>query len=624
MEKQMKNLPFFGEGMTLEALGENQWSLQATEPQARLHFGPSRAAGLALEGESLYTLCLTQKTRTIACNGNLWLLPEQDLGLQAVCLAGDGLKTASALEGGVQVCLEAGVYTLYTHTARPACDLMGRKLSLDFEGGGQLEITYVHFYWDSLVPMVLEQTDAKAYPLHEGYVVSTLGSTYSGTYPDVDHEFQCKGRLALHGEAEMTVVRRMMNLQFQLMREDPIGLWRNPCAVQPNGDREYHVRRNSLDNKENAEMFLVTGNVEILETAWLYYAATKDTSWLQKHIEVLEGAASLLEHLTDANGILWSDVFYEDQVIKDGAECMSAAMAAHGLSLLAQLERLLGREPRAAHFDQLSARIAEAMVRPLPEGFWDEEHQRFVDWIDRSGRVHDHIHLLGNCLPVAFGYASAKQAEAIEALMRTHFAEFQRFPTFLSPVIQDYTDSEIGDGGPYDLCAAGRYWCWDATYWSLLGRGDILGQQLRQVAVQAETDGYRMGERYDMNHVYYLDDKNWHGAAYYYEYPCVFLWVLAHEYLGLRAALDADVEIAPALDVFGSVRAEAWGIAYTCKEDSFAVENISGHPLTVRLELERLYRGKTLWMEGALLKPAETVVLQPAEVVTVMVQECRK
>ena len=47
----------------------------------------------------------------------------------------------------------------------------------------------------------------------------------------------------------------------------------------------------------------------------------------------------------------------------------------------------------------------------------------------------------------------------VDALIHRDLDEFQRFPTFLSSRSAEYTDSEIGDGGLYDLCAAGRCWC---------------------------------------------------------------------------------------------------------------------------------------------------------------------
>lgn len=629
-----ENLPFVFEDGAPAACGLRQegadaFALDVPAAGAALLADAFYAMGAHQTGEGLYCLCLTEKTAAIACNGKLWLLPQNgsDGAASAVCISGAGEKTAEKHGEKVRVCLAPGSYTATLHPARPVCDVMGKRLVLGFEGGEELETAYAHFYWGTMLPSVIEKTDATGYPVQEGYVVSTLRpDKYAGTYPDVDHEFQCKGRMALLGSCELAVVQRMMELQFKMMREDPAGLWRNPCAVQPDGTREYHVRRNSLDGTENAEMFLVTGNIEVLETAWLYFAATKNEAWLRAHIEDLEGAASLLEHLTDRNGRLWSDVFYEDQVIKDGAECMSAAMAAHGLQLLAALEKQLGRGEQESRFATLAARIAQAMVKPVPAGFWDEENHRFVDWVDRSGRVHDHIHLLGNCLPVLFGYATPTQARAVESLIGEYFDEFQRFPTFLSPCIADYRPDEMGTAGPYDLCAAGRYWCWDAAYWAQQGRGQVLRQQLHMVAAQAQTEGYYMGERYDMNHVYYQDDKNWHGAAYYYEYPCVFTWVLAHEYLGLRAGFDVDVELCPRLATHGKVVAEAYGVQYDYQPGVFTLTNIadgqagqSGQK-TFRLLLEGLYPGKKLLVNGSSLAPQQIHSLSAGQSLVVQVQ----
>ncbi len=591
--ESLYNLPFEMADGCLARKSESEFLLTVSNQSARLSFAPSHAAGVQRTGDAVYCLCVSQKTTEIRCNDRLWILPEQNTAGITVYIIGQGKKTARSHAAGVEVMLEPGEYTLMLYPARPVCNILGDTLSLVFEGGDVLEKTYACFYWDTLVPSVIEQTDAREYPVSAGYVVSTLQpGEYAGTYPDVDHEFQCKGRLALPGACELSVVERMMGLQFKMMREDPIGLWRNPCALQPGGAREYHVRRDSLDRRENAEMFLITGNVEILETAWLYYAATKNKVWLSAHIQDLEGAASLLEHLTDRNGKLWSDVYYEDQVIKDGMECMSAAMAAHGLQRLAELEGLLGRKDQVDRFRKLSQRIAGTLAKPLPDGFWDEKNLRFVDWIDRSGQAHDHIHLLANCLPVLFGYATKEQADAVKSLIQEHFDELQRFPTFLSPCIADYTPSEIGSGGPYDLCAAGRYWCWDSAYWASLGRGDVLLGQLIQVARQAETDKYRMGERYDMNHVYYQDDKNWHGAPYYYEYPCVFTWVLIHDYLGVSCGIDTDLVLSPLLTSFGTVRLDVHQLTYECAAGFFALWNQSNKARTFQVNLGALCSGE--------------------------------
>ena len=409
----------------------------------------------------------------------------------------------------VEICFdgeeEESSFTFYNGV--PYCDIMGNSISLDFENGEELEETIYQFYWRTLLPCVAERTAGAGYPVRDGYVVSTLQKeVYAGTYPDVDHEFQIKGRAAMADTFDLGLIRRMLELQLKLMAEDPEQLYRDPCALQPNGVREYHVRRNSRDLQTNAVMFLVTGNVEIIESAWLYLTASGDWEWLEKNKEGLENSLTLVEDCMDRQGRLWSDVYYEDQIIKDGRECMSAALAADAMRRMADLERRTGDFEKEKYYLKLEEKLARAMTADLPTGFWDRENGRFADWVDRNGVVHDHIHLLANELPVLFGYAKEDQKEAVQRLLEECSGQFQRFPTFLSARIQDYTDSEIGL--PYDLCAAGRYWCWDFAYWLSRGRKDILEQQLLTVCRQAKMDDYRMGERYDMNYIFIRMIKN--------------------------------------------------------------------------------------------------------------------
>lgn len=521
-------------------------------------------------------------------------------------------ETGTEPKAIVTVTVHGQTAALTSHAPRPHADVHGAEYVLDFPGGRELADALAGFYWGTMLPCVVERTRASAYPDWSGFVISTLADKYVGTYPDVDHEFQIKGRLAAGSALDLDVVRRMMELQLRLMREDPCGLWRDPCAVQPSGVREYHVRRNSLDGRENAVMFLVSGNVEIVESVWLYVARTKDMDWLRLNLDDLEGALSCVEGCIDPLGRLWSDVYYEDQVIKDGRETLAAALAMRSFELMAELERLLERDEQAERYSELAGKLRVAIAKPLPVGYWDEEHSRFVDWVDRSGLVHDHLHLLANELPVLFGAASPEQEKGVLDLLRREEREYQRFPSFLAARIADYTPSEIGDGGPYDLCAAGRYWCWDAAFWarrSGRGRGDVVLAQLRRVAEMGRRDGYVMGERYDMNHVYYKDGPPWHGAAHYYEYPCVFAWVLMIEYLGVRPTLGpADLRIAPRV-VGGpcSVTLNQWAyrLRYEyCPGDQetdgselpyFALQNLASASRVFELDLGALFpEGSTL------------------------------
>lgn len=111
-----------------------------------------------------------------------------------------------------------------------------------------------------------------------------------------------------------------------------------------------------------------------------------------------------------------------------------------------------------------------------------------MDWIDRQGVVHDHIHLLSNALSVTFGFNDPTRNDAVNAVIEQYDDVFQKFPSFVAAKIEDYTESEIGVGGPYDLCAAGRYWCHDAKYRREKADAALLKRQLERVAQQAGAD----------------------------------------------------------------------------------------------------------------------------------------
>ncbi len=197
-----------------------------------------------------------------------WVLPrEANASLPSWQIQGpDGCLLQVQVGQSARIEVQAEWVEVKRYESRPRADIFGKRYAFDFQNGALLEQACAAFYWDTLLPCVVERTRAAGFPTPDGFVLSTLApNSYGGTYPDVDHEFQVKGRLAAGSALDEDVVRRMLELQLRMMREDPEGLWRNPCAVQSDGQREYHVRRSSQDGSQNAVMFLLTGNVEILE-----------------------------------------------------------------------------------------------------------------------------------------------------------------------------------------------------------------------------------------------------------------------------------------------------------------------------------------------------------------------
>ncbi len=588
--QSMRNadLAISGEGLVVQRKDRNR--------PIEMTFAKCEALGVNREQDQWWVLPISPKTTEILAHTYLWVLPVDahssdhswELELH------DGEARATMTDAGLKVVVNTDRVTVHQAEARPHSDAFNHRFALTMAGGKELEDALAGFYWGTMLPLVVEKTMAAHFHYSDGYVLSTLKvSSYAGSYPAVDHEFQIKGRLAMGSPADLDIVKRMIELQFRLMEDDPEHLSRAPTSVQPDGQREYHVRRNSKDNRQNAAMFPLTGNIEIMEEAWHYYEATKDAAWLQSNIGKLEDAATWIQASIDKYDRVWSDVYYEDQVIKDGRVTQAQAFTAYAFGLLSRMESLTGRKEKEDYYASLSKRIAAALIEPLPLGYWDESSQRFIDWVDRNGWVHDHIHLLANTLPVTFGYATATQAEAVRRLVNENGAQFERFPSFLSADIVGYTTAEIGDGGPYDLSAAGRYWYWDAAFRESQGQNDLLLHQLQMVAAEGRKDNYFMGERYDMDYVYYIDGKNAHGAEQYYEYPNVFAAVLIAKLIGLTIPADADVEVAPHIPGYGSVvfGTPVYALSYSYGKDGFVLKNLSDQRRHFKVDLSALGAG---------------------------------
>ena len=559
----------------------------------KIVFKNCQGLGVQREENQWWVLPTNVTDTPVSANSALWVLPLEPMTKDHswhIDLHG-GSAIASRTETGLAVVLNAASVTLSKAEARPHSDPFGHRFSFKIDGGNELEDALAAFYWGTMLPSVVEKTMAADYPYSSGYVLSTLNvQSYAGSYPAVDHEFQIKGRIAMGTEADLDVVKRMIELQFKLMNDDPEQLHRSPTSVQPNGAREYHIRRNSKDNRENAAMFPFTGNIEVIEEAWHYYEARKDIPWLRLNIANLEHAAGWTLQSIDPYGRLWSDVYYEDQVMKDGRETQAQAFAAHTFQLLADMEKVLGRQDKATFYAGVSKKMADVLIAPLPTGYWDNNGHRFIDWVDRNGQSHDHIHLVANTAPVTLGYATRAQADSVKKLIEQNEGQFERFPSFVAADIAGYNSSEQGTAGPYDLSAAGRYWYWDAAFRESQKQNAMLLHQLEVVAGEGKKNGYFMDERYDMDYVYYIDGKDAHGAEKYYEYPNVYAAVLIDKYLGLTIPADADVSVTPHLKGNGDVEFQTPGYAlrYSVNANGFTLKNLSDRTRRFKVDLSAI------------------------------------
>ena len=569
--------------------------VKADQP-LQISFADCEGLGVQREAEQWWLLPTNLAEAPIHANSELWILPRNPMSTDASWhLRLKGAEATVTRAGtGLDVVIPTASVTLSKAEARPHSDPFGHRFSFRIDGGRDLEDALAAFYWGTLLPSVAEKTFAANFPYSSGYVLSTLDvHAYAGSYPAVDHEFQIKGRLAMGTEADLDLVKRMIELQFKLMDDDPEQLHRSPTSVQPNGTREYHIRRDSKDSHQNAAMFPVTANIEVVEESWHYFEARKDIAWLRRNIAHLEQAAGWTLQNTDPYDRVWSDVYYEDQVIKDGRETEAQAFAAYTFGLLARMEALLGQQAKADVYAGHAKKMAAVLIASLPMGYWDDKGHRFVDWVDRNAKVHDHTPLLANTLPLTFGYAMEAQAAAVRQLVTANDKEFERFPSFVAANIAAYDSSEMGTAGAYDLSAAGRYWYWDAAFRQSQNQNERLFRQLMAVAAEGKKADYLMGERYDMDHVYYVDGKDAHGAEKYYEYPNVFAAVLIAKYLGVTVPAEADLLVAPHLKGGGEVELATprYAVHYALGENGFSLKNLSDHARRMEVDLSAVGSG---------------------------------
>ena len=102
-----------------------------------------------------------------------------------------------------------------------------------------------------------------------------------------------------------------------------------------------------------------------------------------------------------------------------------------------------------------------------------------------------------------------------------------------------------------------------------------------------------MGERYDMNYIYYntgeAGTRNWHGSPRYYEYPNVFLDVLVHDFLGVGFDEEADLFLSPCCTAGTEMAMDSIGISYRFTGGNWTVTNTSPRGLRLRVDLRGIF-----------------------------------
>ncbi len=110
-----------------------------------------------------------------------------------------------------------------------------------------------------------------------------------------------------------------------------------------------------------------------------------------------------------------------------------------------------------------------------------------------------------------------------------------------------------------------------------------------------------------MNHVYYntgpAAEKPSHGAARYYEYPCVFLDVLLRSFFGVRPGEKNDFIITPCCTANSRMALQSAGLELAFSGRALTVKNTAAAPKRLHIDPAKILPGCR----------ARTVTLKPGE-----------
>ncbi len=293
----------------------------------------------------------------------------------------------------------------------------------------------------------------------------------------------------------------------------------------------------------------------LLIAAWDYYVATGDRAWLSRRIPDLERIVcdvlsrkergGLLESIRSGNSysFLWGSNWWD--VISFGhKDAYANALTYRALRGLADLEKELGRDDRAAEFSEAARSLREDFVAT----FYNPGTGVLAGWKSADGALHDYYFTFVTGIAIAYGLIPDDIANGIIDRMQAKFREvgyhsFQYgLPGNLAPIARkDYVPGRAGapqkdDGSDafqqYENGGASgnlAYFYIQALY--KLGRRDeadrILFPMLESYDRGSFQDGVGSG----------VDWKTWDGKA------CGYEGMLADTYYPLLAVLTGYLGI---------------------------------------------------------------------------------
>ncbi len=119
-----------------------------------------------------------------------------------------------------------------------------------------------------------------------------------------------------------------------------------------------------------------SGTIDLLLTGDMIYRFSQDRLWLENNIKYMRDAAHWLEGWIDDQGMLYSDDYDHDSLMRRGTDGTAQASAFLAFRKLAAMEDVLGHSAHRDHYETVASRLAKGAKQHL----WDPKLGYFMEF----------------------------------------------------------------------------------------------------------------------------------------------------------------------------------------------------------------------------------------------------
>ncbi|MDD2764872.1 MAG: hypothetical protein PHE83_12965 [Opitutaceae bacterium] len=252
---------------------------------------------------------------------------------------------------------------------------------------------------NTLKPCQIQSGDSKQRP----WMVDAANH-YTGWYPAIDVKYQTRGYLFCEKNLPLVLTGWQYTTGKCGLPDGSIQ------STEGNGIGTVFAFR-SLDGTTLTCALQVSGTIDYLLTADMIFRFSQDKKWLGENISRVRDAARWLEGRIDDEGLITSQDYDHDSLMRRGTDGTGQASAYLAFRKLAAMEDVLGNAAERDHDEEVARRLAEGARKIL----WDPKLGYFYEYVETNDIARsDRLGAIGGVSSeLDAGHAAAKAIDGV-------------------------------------------------------------------------------------------------------------------------------------------------------------------------------------------------------------------